>query len=69
MFADDTLLYISGNNIKNINDKLNKDLECLSEWLEGNKLKLNLMETKYMKFNSNENVPVLIDGKNVDRAS
>lgn len=42
---------------------MNEDLECLSEWLEGNKSKLNLMKIKYTKLESNENISVLIDGK------
>jgi uncharacterized protein YunC (DUF1805 family) len=48
LFADDTLLSISGNSVKECIKKLNRDLEKLSKWLKFNKLKLNVNKTKYM---------------------
>jgi hypothetical protein len=48
LFADDTLLSVSGNSVKKCLAKLNRDLENLSKWLKFNKLKLNVSKTKYL---------------------
>jgi hypothetical protein len=46
LFADDTLLSVSGNSFQECLEKLNRDLEKLSKWLKFNKLKLNVSKTK-----------------------
>lgn len=51
LFADDTLIYISGNNIDEMQEKMNEDLQNLQEWLNMNKLKLNVSKTKCMALN------------------
>ena len=48
LFADDTLLYISGKSLEEIIPKLNEDLENLYRWLNNRKLKANGSKTKYM---------------------
>lgn len=48
LFADDTLLTTSADNIDDAITKLNEDLINLSQWLKYNKLKLNIDKTKYM---------------------
>jgi Reverse transcriptase (RNA-dependent DNA polymerase) len=48
LFADDTLLSIVGNNVEECLTKMNEDLATLAEWLNFNKLKLNVDKTKYM---------------------
>lgn len=48
LFADDTLVYISGKNVQNAVNKLNEDLSRINAWLNVNKLKLNVDKTKYM---------------------
>jgi hypothetical protein len=40
LFADDTLLSVSGTSVQECMEKLNRDLENLSKWLKFNKLKL-----------------------------
>lgn len=48
LFADDTLVYISGKNVVVITDKLNEDLNNIYELLNMNKLMLNVNKTKCM---------------------
>lgn len=48
MFADDTLIYLCGENIDEMIVKVNSDLNRLFKWLCQNKLKLNIEKTKYM---------------------
>ena len=43
MNADDTTIY-SAHKIDDINDNLNRDLNCLKQWLQGNKLSLNVIK-------------------------
>jgi len=48
LFADDTLIYIIGDNLEELINILNEELENVSKWLQINKLKLNTKKTKYM---------------------
>jgi hypothetical protein len=48
LFADDTLLSVSGDNLQDCIEKMNEDLASLSKWVKFNKLKLNVNKTKYM---------------------
>ena len=50
IFADDTTLHYSGLDIKNITEVLEKDLIVISEWLEFNKLILNVKKSNAMLF-------------------
>ena len=53
MYADDTTLFCNINN--DINDnKINRQLNTISEWLLSNKLSLNIKKTKYMVFHINQ---------------
>ena len=38
MYVDDTTMSYSSNNIDDLNDNLNRDFDCLKQWLQGNKL-------------------------------
>ena len=42
LFADDCLIYIDGKNFKEIESKLNEDLKDVYNWINMNKLKLNI---------------------------
>lgn len=74
LFADDTTLYVSSKNIKQLIDTMNAELTTLSDWFKANKLSLNTSKTNYvifqksnsLKTNSNE-VNITIDGKQIDR--
>jgi hypothetical protein len=48
LFADDTLIYISGENYTDTIKNLNEDLQMLTYWLQKNKLKLNISKTNFM---------------------
>ena len=48
LFADDTNVFIPGENINVLCNKLNVELECIREWLCCNKLSLNFSKTHYM---------------------
>ena len=47
MYADDTRISYSSKNIDELNETLNSDLDSLKQWLEGNKLSLNLISRRY----------------------
>lgn len=70
LFADDTLITISDQDVVNAIGKINNDLEHVSMWLKTNKLKLNTSKTKAMLISNKpvvEVVPsVMIDGIHLD---
>lgn len=56
LFADDTLISVSGKNFEEIVEVMNEELGILNKWLMANKLKLNSLKTKCMILGSNSNV-------------
>ena len=46
MYADDTSIYYSSRNMEDINQTLNSELDHLKQWLQGNKLSLNVLKTQ-----------------------
>jgi hypothetical protein len=52
MFADDTQIDTSSNNIYSIANILNEDLINVSDWMKANKLSLNTSKTEYMVIGS-----------------
>lgn len=48
MYADDTTLYVHSTSLRDIQCKLQDDMNSLKEWLDVNKLKLNTDKTKFM---------------------
>ena len=50
LFADDTTVYYSDDNIKIALEKIEQDLKSLTEWFKSNKLSLNVSKTNYMIF-------------------
>ena len=48
MYADDCVLYLSGNNWLGIKQQLQEDLDCFEHWGELNNLHLNVSKTKLM---------------------
>ncbi|XP_035700622.1 uncharacterized protein LOC118433119 [Folsomia candida] len=66
LYADDACLYYSGNNVQEIQDKLNEDLNLLLIWCHENGMKINLPKTKAMLFRPtnikpNQNLSIKID--------
>ena len=54
MFADDTQINTSSNNIDSIANILNEDLINVSDWMKANKLSLNASKTEYMVISSHK---------------
>jgi len=46
MFADDTLIYASGDGSKESEHKMNMVFNIIEKWLSANKLKMNAEKTK-----------------------
>ena len=63
MYADDTTLSHSSKNITDLNENLNRDLCNLKQWLQGNKLSLNLIMTQAMVVGSRPNFKKISDKK------
>ena len=61
LFADDTTIYVIGNDISAINKSLCSSLHLADEWLQTNHLSLNINKTKTMLIRSSrkKNVPSL----------
>ena len=65
LFADDTTIYCSSNNIQDLYIKANYELESLSEWFRSNKLSLNVSKTNFVIFNHNKiDIPENLTMKN-----
>ena len=50
LFADDTTVLIEGTNINTMITSLNCELAKLTEWLNANKLSINVFKSHYMVF-------------------
>lgn len=50
LFADDTNIFYSGNDLKGLNTQINHELTKIQRWLNANKLSINLSKTKYILF-------------------
>ena len=72
LFADDSNVFLSGRNCNNLISTMNFELVKITEWLESNRLSLNVSKTHYMLFKSKGmHVPittedVLIKGVKID---
>ena len=53
LFADDTTVYHSGDNINIVKAELDSDLEMLSDWFKANKLSLNISKSNFLYFKKN----------------
>ena len=71
LFADDTNVFITGKNIPNLITVMNNELS--SEWMNVNKLSLNVKKTKYMLFcikNPHiEGGNILLNGEIIDKVN
>ena len=46
MYAEDTSIFYSSSSLADINQTLNSELNELKQWLQGNKLSLNVIKTQ-----------------------
>lgn len=55
MFADDTVIIYSAENIRTLEKMVNRDMQKYSEWLDSNKLVINEEKTVYIMFKNKTN--------------
>ena len=55
LFADDTNIFKSGDNLSVLCNEISKELDKLNVWFNVNKLSLNVAKTNYMVFGKNRN--------------
>ena len=70
LFADDTNLILSHNNLKSLTGEINCELKKISSWFKSNKLSLNTQKTNYMLITNkviNEDIRVSIDENSIER--
>ena len=63
MYADDISISYASKNIRQLNTAINRDLDCLNKWLQGNKLSLNVVRTQEMVLGSQQNLKTIADKK------
>ncbi len=67
LFADDTNVFVTGNNLHELTATVNTELDKLSEWLRLNKLSINVPKRHYMLFSNKHkkanNINIEIDHK------
>ena len=74
LFADDTNLFASHNNLGELIKIVNNELEKVSNWLKINKLSLNIKKTHFVIFHFRQKridqvVNIKIDDKNIDQVT
>ena len=75
LFADDTNLFYSCNNLIGFQKTIDGELDKLNNWFQANKLSLNIKKTTFMLFGRKwKNVPdaltlISIDGKPIERVT
>ena len=65
MYADNTNLFYSNNDIETLFSTVNMELEKISEWFKANKLSLNIKKTNYTLFHKNNpkiDLPLILPG-------
>ena len=61
MYADDTSISYSSSSLMDIDQTLNSELNDLNLWMQGNKLSLNVLETRAMAVGSQPKIKKTID--------
>lgn len=69
LFADDALLYVTGDSVESCLEVINADLKNLNLWFKMYKLKLNVDKTKCMILNGSTNEDVKIEDQIVQKVS
>jgi len=58
MFADDTNIFYSGNNLSEITENISLEMVKIKEWFDKNKFCLNWEKTKYMIFGNRKRMKI-----------
>ena len=73
LFADDTNVFVQGKNIVNLVRTMNEELCKLSDWMDVNKLSLNVKKTKCMVFSLRKSYSVsddvILKGEGIEQVS
>ena len=65
MYADDTNLTSSGSSISEVKLMLERDMQCVIEWLEANKLTLNVVKSEFMVIGTRQRLASLPSGSDL----
>jgi len=65
MYADDTNMTFTANNILELQHDINVDFQYLQNWLIANRLTLNVLKTEYMLVGSRQRKATLTQGLNL----
>ena len=73
MYADDTTLYLSGTNNKQLHSIMNTQLDIISDWFKSNKLSVNASKSNFITFSKSLDPNAMtgmikIDGKQIEEA-
>ena len=69
MYADDTNLFLTHEDIRYLFETTNLQLEKISQWVVSNKLSLNVSKTKYSFFHKRskrDDIPLLLPKLNIN---
>ena len=74
MFADDSNMFLSGKNLREIEIRANSALEQIKKWLQVNRLSLNIDKTNYMIFTTKarkkeQNLNIKINDKTISEVN
>ena len=71
LYADDSVILMSGKDINNIICLMNEELENINKWFRVNRLTINSKKSNYIIFNKNKrimnNQPLIINGREIER--
>ena len=57
MYADDTSLFVGGVDVNELINTGNSELKQICQWLNANKLSLNVKKSKYILFSKSKSLP------------
>ena len=76
MYADDTTVYVTGDNLKYVETRMNEQLNLLNNWFLCNRLSLNVGKTNYVIFRKKKeakiqlnNIGIRIGAQEIERKS
>ena len=70
LFADDTNLFLVGDDLKEVCETMSFELDKMSRWFQANKLSLNVSKTNFMIFSNkkcDDNFKISINGMDITR--
>ena len=74
LFADDTNIFLEDKDVNNVITRMNTEILNIIDWINANKLSLNVSKTKYMIFHTQgksvaSNLTVNINDKTIDKVN